>query len=168
MAACYEIAGAADQVDEHALNANGGFMQVHLPVHQAAGAEEVFDAVDALFIDHEFVVVDIEHGNDAVNADTALLDAGEEGVAVKVIEAIHIELTGHQSVKKLSRIAVSEDLQGQVECAVKAFVQLQHKAIGDAFMVHAVEQRFFQGMRKWAMPHVVKEDGQLSGLVFLI
>src|SRR5690606_28808173 len=149
-----------DEVDEHAFYANGGFMQIDLPVHQSARAQEVFDAVDSLFVYHEFIFVNVEHGNDAINADTAFLDTCEERVAVQVIETVHVELTRNQRMKELARIAVSKHLERHVKGAAELTIQLLHESVGDAFVMYAIEQRFFQAMRKGPVPHVVQQDCQ--------
>src|SRR5690606_1419565 len=114
-----------------------------------------------------FVVLDIEHGNNAVNADPSFLNAREERIAVQVVKAVHIELAGNQSMKELSGVAVSEYFERHVESASKLPVQFLHESVGNTLMVYAVQEGFFQGMGERPMTHVVQQDGQLSRFVFL-
>ena len=67
-------------------------MQIHLPIHEAAADEVVLDGVNALLIDHELVVHHVEHVDDARGADVGFVHACEEGVALQVVEAVHVEL----------------------------------------------------------------------------
>ena len=84
-------------------------MHIHLPIHEAAADDELLDAVDALFVDDKFVVVDVEHGDDAVGAYDALADTGEEAVASQIVETVHVELRGDQLVEEMLMILVGED-----------------------------------------------------------
>src|SRR5690606_31661794 len=71
-------------------------------------------------------------------------------------------------VKKLSAIAVAEDRHRQVKGTVELPVEFRHEEIGDAFVLHTFQQGLFEGVRKRPMADVVKQDGQLGGLIFFV
>ena len=60
-----QLLGSFQCVDHHVFSSNGGLVQIHLPVHEAAADEVVLDGVNALLIDHELVVHHVEHVDDA-------------------------------------------------------------------------------------------------------
>jgi hypothetical protein len=57
------------QVYQHLLSRNPCFVQIHLPIHQAAGHQEFFNAVDAFFFYHQFAIVYRQHLDDAIIPD---------------------------------------------------------------------------------------------------
>ncbi len=49
--------GAEQGANQHFLVGNGGFVQIDLPVHQAAGGEEVLNRIDAFGLYYQVVIL---------------------------------------------------------------------------------------------------------------
>lgn len=61
--------GSADGLGQHFFGAERGFVQIYLPVHQAAGGQKVFNAINALFLYNDMIIKHIQHLDDAIGAD---------------------------------------------------------------------------------------------------
>ena len=179
-----EQGGDEHRGDEHPLVGHGGLVQIYLPIHQAAGHEEVLDGVDAFLLDDEVVVLHVEHLDDARRADVSLGDArveavadarradvslGDarvEAVAAQVVQAVHVQLAADQLVEEALGILVLEYLDGQrpVHLAVDALHQQQ----GDVFVGDAAHDGVFQHVREGPVADVVHQDGGLDGFGFAV
>ena len=146
-------------------------MHIDLPVHEAAADDELLDAVDALLVDHELVVVDVEHGDDAVGADDALADAGEEAVAAEVVEAVHVELAADELVEEVFGVGVAEDGDSHVErggdLGGAGVAHLFHHHEGQPLVVD-VDQDALGGVGEGAVADVVEEDGEPGGAALVV
>ena len=129
------VSGAVEEIAQHDFGGDNGFVHIHLPIHEAARDDELFDAVDAFFVDDELVVFDVEHIDDTVGADDALAHASEVAVAAEVVEPVHIELARDELVEEMLGVLVSEDGNGGVELAVQLLVEAFEKDVGDGFVV---------------------------------
>ena len=138
-------------------------MQIYLPIHQAAGHEEVLDGVDAFLLDDEVVVLDIEHLDDARRADVSLGDARVEAVAAQVVQAVHVELAADQLVEEALGILILEYLDGQRQLSVHLAVDALHQQQGDVFVGDAAHDGVFQHVREGPVADVVHQDGGLDG-----
>ena len=139
-------------------------MQVHLPVHQAAGDEELLDGVDAFRVHGQLPFVQVEHLDDARRADGALHHARVEAVAAQVVDAVHVELAGHQLVQETLGMAVAEHVHGQVEPPAGLLVHPPHHEQRQFLVADAVHQAVLQAVREGAVPDVVQQDGGAGGL----
>ena len=54
--------------NQHFLVGNGGFVQIDLPVHQAAGGAEVLNRIDAFGLYYQVVILYIQHLDNAGGA----------------------------------------------------------------------------------------------------
>ena len=75
-------------------------MQIDLPVHQAAGHQEVFDGVNAFGFYYQVIVFYIKHFDDAGGPDIAFGYTGIETVTPQIVQTIHIQLTADQLVQE--------------------------------------------------------------------
>src|SRR5687768_16362063 len=89
-------------VDQHAFSAHRRFMQIHLPVHKTPGVEEILDVENAFLFHDQMFLVYIQHRDNAVYANGALLYAGKKTVALEVVKAIDVQLAGDQLMKEFS------------------------------------------------------------------
>ena len=65
-------------LNQHFLVGNGGFVQIDLPVHQAAGSEEVLNRIDAFGLYYQVVILYIQHLDNAGGANVAFGHSGIE------------------------------------------------------------------------------------------
>ena len=107
-----------------------------------------------------------QHFDEAVGAGAAFLHAGVKGVAVEVVEPVHVELTAHQLVKKRPGIRALEHLNGQIELASELLVQPLHQKQGQLLVRHVLENSGFEGVGEGAVADVVQQDGGQRGLAF--
>ena len=163
-----QLLGTGEGVDEHLLAHDGGLVQIDLPVHEAAGGEEVLDGVDSLGLYHEVVVLDTEHLDDACRADVAFGDTGVEAVATQVVETVHIELAAHELVQEAFLILVLIDAYGKVEAATELIIDLLHEHKRYLLVVYTRGDGILQHMGEGSVTDVVHEDGQLHRLGFVV
>ena len=147
---------------KESIGGDDGLVEVDLPIHEAARDDEFLDAVDALLVDDKFVVGDIEHVDDAVGADDALADAGEEAVAGEVVEAVDIELRRDELMEEMFVVGVVEDGDSGVELMAVVVVDALHKLFGEGLMLDIGDDTF-GCMGEGAMSDVVKESGEADG-----
>ena len=121
-----KILGTAQQADKRLLVGNCCLVQIHLPIHQAARSEVVLNRIDAFLFNHQSVVDDVEHLDDACRADVSFGNTREERVAAQVVEPVHVELRGDELVKESLRVVVFEDFDGQREASLHLAVHLFH------------------------------------------
>ena len=162
-----QLAGASEDAVEEVVGGDDGFVEVDLPVHQPSRDDEFLDGVDALFVDDELVVVHVEHRDDAVGADDAFADSGEERVAPEVVEPVHIELGGDELVEEASRVGVVEYADSQLQTAIRFTVNLLHKKQRQMFVMHVAEGAF-GGVGEGSVSDVVEENGEFGGLAFVV
>ena len=73
-----QFLGAEQGANQHFLVGNGGFVQIDLPVHQAAGSEEVLNRIDAFGLYYQVVILYIQHLDNAGGANVAFGHSGIE------------------------------------------------------------------------------------------
>ncbi len=161
VAGCSQFSGTAEDVEEQVVGSDNGFVKVDLPVHQAARDDEFLDRIDAFLVHHQFIVLHIEHADDAVGAHDALANTGKETVAAQIVKAVHVELAAHQLMEEMLGIAVVEDADGSSQAAPELLVETLHVE-ARAYLVGHVGQRMLGGMGERAVADVVHEDGQLG------
>ena len=109
-------------------------MQIYLPVHQAAGHQEVFDGVNAFGFYYQVIVFYIKHFDDAGGPDIAFGYTGIETVTPQIVQTIHIQLTADQLVQEFLGIFIFEYLYGKIELTFHVLVYSFHQHQGDFFM----------------------------------
>ena len=109
-------------------------MQISLPVHQAAGHQEVFDGVNAFGFYYQVIVFYIKHFDDAGGPDIAFGYTGIETVTPQIVQTIHIQLTADQLVQEFLGIFIFEYLYGKIELTFHVLVHSFHQHQGDFFM----------------------------------
>ena len=130
-------------------------MQIDLPIHQSAGGQIVLDGIDTFRVNHQLVVGHIQHLDDACRTDVSFCNAGIEGVATKIVQAVHVQLTGNQLMEYFVGIFVLENGDGQIQLVFQIVVYLFHHHQGYVLMGNAVNQRVLQDMRERSVPDVV-------------
>jgi len=161
----WELSCAAQDGEEELVGGDDGLVHIDLPVHEPSRDDEFLDAVDALLVDDELVVVDVEHRDDAVSADDAFADACEEAVTSEVVETIHVELAGDELVEEMLVVGVAEDVDSEVELSVG--VHALHEEVGEVLVMSA-DDDMLGGVREGAVTDVVQEDGELCALAFVV
>lgn len=84
------------------------FVQIDLPVHQAAGSEEVLNRIDAFGLYYQVVILYIQHLDNAGGANVAFGHSGIEAVAAQVVQAVHIQLPAYQLVQEALGVFILE------------------------------------------------------------
>ena len=100
-----------------------------------------------------------QHFDKAVSARTTFLYAGVEGVAVEVVEAVHVELAADQLMKKRPLVGASKHFNGQIELAAKLLIQSLHQKQRELLVGHILKNGRFQGVGERAVSHVVQQNG---------
>ena len=156
-----------EDAHHHPFRGQHRFVQVDLPVHQAPGDDELLNGIDAFFLNDEPPVVNVEHADDALGADHALADPGEEAVPAEVVHPVHVELARDEVVQEALGVVVVEDFDRRVEHAVHLLVEARHDERAHLLVVNAPDERVLEGMAEWAVAHVVQEDGQAGPTEFV-
>ena len=104
-----------------------GFVQINLPVHQAAGYQEFLNRIDALLLHNQLIVNNFEHFNDAVGVDNAFGHTGEKTIAAQIVETVDIELARDQLRQIFLRINASEYFNCGIEFTTHLLVQFLHE-----------------------------------------
>ena len=98
-------------------------MQIHLPVHEATGNNELLDAVNTFLFHHQMIIDHIQHLQNALASNLPFYHTAEETVASQVVQSIHIELAAHQLMQKLLGVFVIENGNGHGEPAFEMLIQ---------------------------------------------
>src|SRR5690554_2265454 len=159
-----QLTGSSEEVDQHFFGHEGGFVQVHLPVHEATRNQKFFNGVDAFGFHHQLIVGYAKHFDDAVGTHDPFGYAGKKAVAQQIIEAVHVELTADQLMEKFFWVAVGENIDGHLQATSKVLVESFHKQQGDGLVVNAPHEGRFQHMGKGTMAQIVHQYGGVNGL----
>ena len=101
-------------------------------------------------------------------AHDALRCPGKETVAPQVVQTIHVQLRGDQTVQVPLRIVAPEDPHRRIQGRVLPLVTQQfHHRQGNLLVGYPSGQFLFQRMGKRRMPHIVQQDGDLGCGSFL-
>ena len=118
--------------------------------------------------DHQCIVDNVEHLDDACRSYVALGDASEERVASQIVQAVHVELTGDELMEEVLGILILEDADGERELSAEVMVHLFHHHQRDVFVRDAADKRVFQYMRERPVSDVVHQDGSFNSLGFAV
>ena len=97
-------------------------MQIDLPIHKAAGHQELFYREHPLIFHHKGVVFYVKHGNQSMHIDIAFGGTGIKSVALEVVETVQIELAGHQLTHECPWVLMGKNSNGQIQCTVHFLV----------------------------------------------
>src|SRR5690606_35838714 len=126
--------------------AENRFVQIYLPVHEPAGDQKFFDAVDGFLFHHELIFANVQHFNDAVAAYYAFAHTGKKTVTFQVIQPVHIKLRTYKLVEEMFFIPVVENFNGKSKFPFKLLVQPAHDHAADGFMRDAAHKTVFEGV----------------------
>ena len=162
-----EFAGTPQDVQQQLVGGNDGLVHVYLPVHEAAGDDELLDGVDTFLVDDQLIVVDVEHRDDAIGADYALADTGEEAVATEIVEAVHVELAAHQLVEEMLVVGIGEYGNSHIQRPIHFLIDALHHHQGN-LLVGDIDKHPLTGVGEGAVADVVQENGQFGTAAFLV
>ena len=97
-------------------------MQIDLPIHEPSRHEEFLNGIDPLLFDHQSVVFDSEHFDDAFTPNFALCHPGVKTIPREVIHAIHVQLRSDQLMEKTLWMVVVEDSNSRVQRTVHLII----------------------------------------------
>ncbi len=95
-----EHLGAFQHLHQRVFRAQHGLVHIHLPIHDAPRHQETFHGIDTLRLDSEFIPNDFHHFQQSLCIHAALCNTAEETVALQIVDAVHVQLTGNEFAKK--------------------------------------------------------------------
>src|SRR5262245_7320084 len=98
-----------NDLDEQHFGGQNGFMQINLPVHEAATYQEFFNGINGLFLDYQVAVFYGQHLDDAVVTNDSFRNASKKTIAIEIIHAIDVQLTRDELVKKFLLMLIGEN-----------------------------------------------------------
>ena len=122
-----QILGTPQTKHQHHFRHMHRLMQIHLPVHQAAGNYELFNGVDRLHIRHQFVIAHVQHFNDTFRTDNPFGHTRKKTVSGQIVQPVNIQLAGNQLVQKPFWIHVLKNPDGQGQTPFILTVQRIHE-----------------------------------------
>ena len=143
-------------------------MQIDLPVHQAAGGEEVLNRIDAFGLYYQVVILYIQHLDNAGGANVAFGHSGIEAVAAQVVQAVHIQLPAYQLVQEALGVFILENLNGECQLSVHFLVDTFHQHQGDVFVGDALHDGIFQYVGEGSVADVVHQDSGFHSFGFAV
>ena len=168
LALACQLLGAGERACEHLLTHHRGLVQIHLPVHQATGGEEVLNGIDTLRLHHQVVILHIEHLDDASRANVTLSHSRIETIAAQVVETVHIELTAHKLMQEALLILILVYAYGKIETSTQLMIHPLHQHQRNLFVMYARSDGILKHMREGSVPHIVQQDSNLHRLGLVI
>ena len=112
------------------------------------------------------IVYHIEHLDDTSRTNVTFRHSCIERITTKIVEPVHIELTGDQLVQEVLRVLTLEDRNSQVQLPVEMTVDFFHHQQRDLLMRNIVDEGIFQDMREGTVTDIVHQDGRLDCFCF--